>query len=182
MALDPQRRDDSGAADNVRLRPGTRIAAVTSRYHGELTRAMLASARETLREAGLEPGHLIEIEAPGAYELPILAQRLAQRDDVDAVLCLGLVLKGETDHDVHIAGAVAHALQTVALDSGKPVCFGVLTCRTLEQATARAKRRAEGGLDKGHEVARAAIETLAALASASRPSSAGNAAHGATRS
>ena len=166
MVQDPGARDPAALPQHQRLPAGTRLAAVTSSYHGELTRGMLTSATDTLEAAGLAPGHLLAIEAPGAYELPLLAQRLAQREDVHGVLCFGLVLKGETDHDVHIAGAVAHALQQVALDTGKPVLFGLLTCGNLEQAQRRARRRQEGGLDKGHEVALAAIGALHGLGAA----------------
>ena len=87
-------------------------------------------------------------------------------DDVDAVICFGLVLKGETDHDRYIASAVSQGLMRVALEHQKPVLFGVLTCSTLAQAKARALPRSAGGFDKGDEVARAAVETLNALAEA----------------
>ena len=151
------------------LPPGTRVALVVSTYHHELTGAMGASAAKTLREAGVADGDLLEISAPGAYELPILAQRLAERDDVHAVLCFGLVLKGETEHDRYIAGAVSDGLLRISLATGTPVLFGVLTCGTLEQAQARAKSRREGGFDKGHEVAAAAIGVLHSLQRASQP-------------
>jgi len=158
-------RTDS--AERPRLRRPARVAAVVSRYHPEITGGMFASARETLTAAGLAPGDLLRIDAPGSYELPLIAQTLARRPDIDAVLCFGLVLKGETDHDRYIAAAVSEGLMRVALEHQKPVLFGVLTCSTLAQAEARARCRAEGGLDKGAEVARAAVETLNALAEAS---------------
>ena len=154
-------------AAEPRLNRPARVAAVVSRYHPEITGGMFASARETLFAAGLAPEDLLRIDAPGSFELPVLAQRLARRSDVDAVLCFGLVLKGETDHDRYIASAVSEGLMRVALEHRKPVLFGVLTCSTLAQAEARARSRAEGGLDKGAEVARAAVETLNALAEAS---------------
>lgn len=147
----------------LRLRPGTRVACVVSSYHPEITGAMATSARATLEEAGLAPTGWREIEAPGTFELPILAQRLARRRAVDAVLCFGLVLKGETEHDRYIAQAVAEGLMRVSLDEGKPVLFGVLTCSTLEQAQRRARTLSEDGLDKGREVARAACRALASL-------------------
>lgn len=138
------------------------MGAVVSEYHGELTGAMLASARRELEASGLSE-ELRVVWAPGAYELPFLAARLARRDDVDLVLTFGLVLKGETEHDRHIASATAHALQRVALDADKPVLFGVLTCNTLEQARARALAPEDGGSqDKGREVARAAVRVLTA--------------------
>lgn len=154
------------SAAEPRLRRPARIAAVVSRYHPEITGGMFASARETLAAAGLAPEDLLRVDAPGSFELPVLAQSLARRRDVDAVLCFGLVLRGETDHDRYIASAISDGLMRVALEHGKPVLFGVLTCSTMAQAEARARRRAAGGLDKGAEVARAAVETLNALAEA----------------
>jgi 6,7-dimethyl-8-ribityllumazine synthase len=145
-----------------RLPEGARIGAVVSTYHAELTRAMLASARRTLEAAGLAPDDLLVLEVAGSFELPLVARRLAVRDDVLAVLCLGLILKGETSHDVHIAGAAARGILQASLDSDKPVLFGVLTCDTLEQARARAL----GPHDKGAEAARAALAALAALEAA----------------
>lgn len=146
-----------------RLRPGVRIALVSSSYHGDLIQRMVQSARETLAEAGLEPGHLWELTAPGAYELPLIARRLAARRDVDAVLCFGLVLRGETDHDRYIAQAVASRIMDASMQTDTPILFGVLTPNTIGQAEARVRRRSEGGLDKGREVALAAIATLATL-------------------
>ncbi len=140
---------------------------MVSTYHRDLTGAMLASARAELEAAGLAPADLVVVEAPGAFELPIVARTLGAREDIRAVLCFGLVLKGETSHDLHIATAVSQALQRVALDIDTPMLFGVLTCNTLEQAKARALPENQGGShDKGREVARAAIDVLAALEAA----------------
>ncbi len=156
-------RDVSSQAAIPRATRPLRIAAVVSGYHREITGGMYASARETLLTAGVSEEDLIEISVPGAYELPIVAQRLAARADIDAVLTFGLVLKGETEHDRYIAAAVADRLLDIGLEAKKPVLFGVLTCSTLEQAQARARLAADGGLDKGHEVAKAALEVLVAL-------------------
>ena len=133
-----------------------------STYHAELTRGMLDSARRTLLEAGLRKEAFAELEVGGAFELPLVARRLAVRDDIDAVLCFGLVLKGETSHDVYIAQAVAAGIQQAALETDTPVLFGVLTCDTLEQA----RERATGAHDKGAEVARAALAAVAAMRAA----------------
>jgi 6,7-dimethyl-8-ribityllumazine synthase len=135
------------------------IAVVVSQYHRELTEAMAYSAWKTLEAAGLpeEEGRFDVVCAPGAFELPILARELAASGDYQAVLCFGVLLKGETSHDYHIASAVSHALQQVALDNELPVLFGLLTCDTLEQARARAL---PDGHDKGREVALAAIEVV----------------------
>ena len=156
--------DERSSSSAVRLRPGVRVAVVASTYHGELIDAMLRSATDELTAAGLGADDLLLVRAPGAFELPVLAQALARREDVDAVICFGLVLKGETEHDRHIARSVAHALQDIGLDTGTPVLFGVLTCNTVAQARARALSPAEGGeQDKGREVARAAIDVLGGL-------------------
>jgi 6,7-dimethyl-8-ribityllumazine synthase len=158
--------DDS--RPSPRLEPGARIGAVVSTYHGELTCAMLESARAELVARGLSPSDLLVVEVPGSFEIPVVARALALREDVSAVMCFGLVLKGETEHDRYIADATAHALQRVSLDTDKPILFGILTCDTLEQARARALpgARDSDGHDKGREVARAAMEAIAALARA----------------
>lgn len=157
-------RDTNDPQDTPRLRPGVRVAAIVSRYHHELCSAMAQSARAELQAHGLSADAFLEIAAPGAYELPVIASEFAKREDVDAVLCFGLVLKGETEHDRHISRAVAHGLIDIGLAQRKPVLFGVLTCNTLEQARARALAPDQGGVhDKGREVARAALGALAAI-------------------
>lgn len=145
-------------------RPGARVAAVVSEFHAHLTRAMLESARRELLAAGLAADAFEVAFVPGAFELPVVAQRFARREDVDAVLCFGLVLKGETTHDRYVAQGATWGIQQVALECDKPVLFGVLTCDTLEQARARALPEEEGGRDKGREVARAALAVMATLA------------------
>jgi 6,7-dimethyl-8-ribityllumazine synthase len=154
-----------GVVDPVE--PGTRIATVVSAYHTDITGMMSASARETLLAAGVAEQDLLDVQVPGAFELPIVALRLARRDDVHAVLCFGLVLRGETPHDRYISAAVAEGLMKAGLETNTPILFGVLTCETLEQAQARARRAADGGQDKGREVACAAVEVLRSLREAS---------------
>lgn len=141
-----------------------RIGVVLSTYHAEIGAAMLESARSVLEAAGLGRDDLLVVEAPGAFELPLIARRLAVRDDVKAVLCFGLVLKGETRHDEFVAAAAADGIQQAALHADKPILFGVLTCDRLEQALARSLPASRGGkFDKGAEVARAAIAAIVAL-------------------
>ena len=149
-----------------RLAAGARIACAVSTYHEDVTGEMLASAREALAELGVEAERLLVVPCPGAFELPLVARRLARRKDVVAVLCFGLVLKGETEHDRYISEACALGLTQVALETDTPVLFGVLTCANLNQARERARRESAGGQDKGREVALAALETLAALRAA----------------
>jgi len=156
-------RARAGSRTTANVPSGARIACVVSDYHREVTDGMRDAAREELLGAGLAPRDWIEVRVPGAYELPLVARALARRADVNAVLALGLVLKGETDHDRHIASAVSHALLEASLETDTPILFGVLTCATLEQALARSRRAGHGGSDKGAEVARAAIDVLHAL-------------------
>ena len=143
-----------------------RIACAVSTYHEDVTGEMLGSALEALGELGVERGSVLVVPCPGAFELPLVARRLARRKDVLAVLCFGLVLKGETEHDRYISEACAMGLTQVALETDTPVLFGVLTCASLQQAHERARRENAGGQDKGREVALAALETLSALRAA----------------
>jgi 6,7-dimethyl-8-ribityllumazine synthase len=162
MATDPK------STQRERLqRAGARIGVVVSRFHAELTGAMLASAKAELSASGVAEQDILEVWVPGAFELALVARSLAQRVDIDAVVCLGLILKGETEHDRWVAQGAVQGLVQASLETDKPVLFGVLTCATLEQARARALpaelRPGGKGEDKGRQVARAAIETLAAL-------------------
>lgn len=137
---------------------GLRIAIVASSYHSDVTGALRDGARAALAaRGGAAP---VEESAPGAFELPMVAQALASRGDIDAVVALGCVLTGETSHDRYISDAVAHGLMQVALRHSVPVTFGVLTCVTIEQARARA-----GGAkgNKGGEAMDAAIDAALAL-------------------
>ena len=165
MALDEQSR--------LRPRPAlphpdVRIAIVVARFHEELTGAMLASATKELVAAGVKPANVLVAFVPGSFELPVVADRAANAD-VDAVLALGVVIEGETTHDHWVAHGAVTGLMHIALETGVPIHLGVLTCATMEQARARALPPELGGKeDKGREVARAALETLAALDSVAR--------------
>jgi 6,7-dimethyl-8-ribityllumazine synthase len=161
-----EKRNASARSSAHRLPPGARIACAVSTYHEDVTGEMLSSALEALAELGVERESVLVVPCPGAFELPLVARRLAKRKDVVAVLCFGLVLKGETEHDRYISEACAHGLTQVALETDTPVLFGVLTCANLEQARTRARPESEGGQDKGREVALAALESLAALQAA----------------
>ena len=159
MALDPQSSERTQPS-----RPGSEIGIVVSRFHEELTGAMKDSAVRELKACGVEEDDIRVVWVPGAFELPVVAARLAEETDVEAVLCFGLVLKGETEHDHWVAHGAVSGIMSASLELGVPMHLGVLTCATLEQARARALPRELGGReDKGREVARAAIETLLAF-------------------
>lgn len=137
---------------------------VVSEFHAELTFAMQQSAAAELLRLGAPFASELLATVPGSFELPLVARRFARRADVDAVLCFGLVLRGETSHDHFVAAAAQEGIISASLETDKPILFGVLTCNTLEQARARALARDQGGeQDKGRELARAAIATLHAL-------------------
>jgi 6,7-dimethyl-8-ribityllumazine synthase len=144
---------------------GVRMAAVVAGFHRDIAERLLEGARERLAEAGLPTGALDERWVPGAFELPLAAQELARSGRYGAVLALGAVVRGETPHFDHVCSAAAWGLTRVALDTGVPCAFGVLTCDTYEQAEARA-----GGAvgNKGHEAADAAVAMVNLLRDAPR--------------
>lgn len=159
MALDP-----NSSNRERKTRPDTRIACVVSRFHDELTGAMLRSAIAELAASGVDKASIRVSWVPGSFELPLVARRLARTTDAECVIAIGLILKGETRHDEYVAQATTQGLASVAMQADKPVMFGVLTCDTLQQARDRALSVDEGGKeDKGREIARAAIEVLCTL-------------------
>jgi len=137
-----------------------RFAIVVSRYNEHITGKLLAGAIETLRGAGLGEDAVDVAWVPGAWEIPLVAQRMANSGRYAAVLCLGAVIRGETTHDEHINRQVSMSLGQLALETGLPVLFGVLTCNTLEQAI----HRSGGNVgNKGTECAQAALEMVRLL-------------------
>jgi len=140
--------------------PDSRFAVVCARWNSEITDRLLEGALATLHRAGVTDERIIVARVPGAFELPVVARRLAKHHRVDAVVCLGAVIKGDTDHDRYINDSVAHALQSLACETGIPMLFGLLTCKTAQQATDRAGGRCG---NKGQEAADAAIEMAAML-------------------
>jgi 6,7-dimethyl-8-ribityllumazine synthase len=137
-----------------------RFAVVISRYNEHITSKLLGGALTTLRSGGVADDAIDVIWVPGAWEIPLAAQRAALSEQYVAVLCLGAVIKGETTHDEHINRQVSHNLGAIALEADLPVLFGVLTCNTLEQAIHRAGGNAG---NKGAECAEAALEMVRLL-------------------
>jgi 6,7-dimethyl-8-ribityllumazine synthase len=134
---------------------GLRIALVCARFNDFITERLLTGARDALLRHGVDEDSIIVAWAPGAFELPLVAQRLAASGEVDAVVCLGAVIRGATGHYEHVAGQCAAGIQRAQLDTGVPVLFGVLTTETVEQAIERAGTKAG---NKGFEAAVSAIE------------------------
>jgi 6,7-dimethyl-8-ribityllumazine synthase len=149
----------SGTTDyQGRLRgDGVRVAVVTSRFNDLVTDRLLAGCLDALGRLGVDPGSVTTASVPGALELPLAAQRLAASGDHDAVVCLGAVIRGATDHHVHVGGQCAAGLARIQLDTGIPVVFGVLTTDSLEQALERAGGKSG---NKGYEAAATAVEMI----------------------
>ena len=134
-----------------------KFGVVVSEWHDEVTEALYARAFQTLIENGVNRNHIFKKSVPGSYELTLGGQWLAQEEEIDAVLCLGCVIQGETRHFDFICGAIAQGIKDVGLKFNKPVIFGVLTVDTMQQALDRA-----GGKhgNKGDEAAITAIKML----------------------
>ena len=134
-----------------------KIGIVVSTYNSNITQRLLEGSLKTLQSGGWDGDRVETVKVPGAWELPLAAQRLLDRDEVQGVVVLGAVIRGETTHDQHINRAVSSALMDLMLASGKPVGFGLLTCNTLEQAI----HRAGGNVgNKGCETAEAVLSML----------------------
>ena len=136
-------------------RVGHRFAIVVSRFNEEITDGLLRGAREVFSEASIRDEDLTIVRVPGAFEIPIAAQRLAESGDYDAIVCLGCLIKGDTMHFEYIAEAASHGIVQAAAATGIPMAFGVLTTMTEEQAV---ERSGTGPGNKGREAAAAAME------------------------
>jgi 6,7-dimethyl-8-ribityllumazine synthase len=139
---------------------GMRIAIVVSRFNEHITGPLLDGARRALRDRGVADDDVTVAWVPGAFELPLVAKRLASGGTCDAVVCLGAVIRGDTPHFDYVAGEAARGLQEAALATGVPIVFGVLTTDTLQQALDRV-----GGCEghKGEEAASTALEMVELL-------------------
>lgn len=145
-------RGDSGPVSG-------RYAIVVSKYNQNITGKLLDGAIETLTAAGVADTAIDVAWVPGAWEIPLIAQKMAW-NGYAAVLCLGAVIRGETTHDQHINRQVSLSLGEIALEAGVPVLFGVLTVNSLEQAI----HRAGGNVgNKGVECAQAALDMVRLL-------------------
>jgi 6,7-dimethyl-8-ribityllumazine synthase len=142
------------------LSPADRFGIVAAKWNESITRKLLAGALSTLREQGVADEAIEVAWVPGSFEIPLVAQRMAASGRYAAVVCLGAVIRGETSHDQHINRAMSLAMSQIALETGVPVLFGVLTCETMEQAI----HRAGGNVgNKGAECAAAALHMVGLL-------------------
>lgn len=129
---------------------GMRVAVITSSFNASITNGLTAGAVEWLDEAGANTS---VISSPGAFELPLLAQKCASVG-YEAIVCLGAVVEGDTDHYEHVAHRASEGLMRVQLDSGVPVAFGILTVRNIDHAIERSRANEH---NKGREAAMAAV-------------------------
>jgi 6,7-dimethyl-8-ribityllumazine synthase len=162
-----------GALDDVAVRVGTslhgstdgtglRVGIACAEFNGGITMRLLDGALEALGEAGTDRRDITLAWAPGAFELPVVARAFAQAGKVDAVLCLGAVIRGDTGHYDFVAGQCAAGIQQVQLATGIPVIFGVLTTDTLDQALVRSE---PDHTNKGREAALTGLEMVRLLRS-----------------
>ena len=132
-----------------------RFAIVVARFNDFVTDRLLEGAQAALRDAGIDDTNVDVLRVPGAFEIPMAAQRVAESGKVSAVICLGCLIRGATPHFEYIASACAHGITAAAASTGVPMSFGVLTTNSVEEALERA---AAGPSNKGREAADAALE------------------------
>ena len=136
---------------------GLRFAIVVSRFNSFITERLLEGALDCLLRHGCNEKDITVFKVPGSFEIPLVAKRLAKREEFDAVIALGAVIRGETPHFDYVAAEVSKGVALAALETEKPVIFGVLTTDTVEQAIDRAGAKAG---NKGWEAALTAIEMV----------------------
>lgn len=136
---------------------GKQFAIVISRFNELVSKEMLSGAVDTLLRHGVKDNEISAVWTPGAFEIPVITQKLIQSKKYDAVICLGAVVRGDTPHFDYIAAEVSKGIAQIGLQTGVPVAFGILTVDTLEQALERAGSKAG---NKGRQAAESAIEMV----------------------
>ncbi|CAN5426173.1 6,7-dimethyl-8-ribityllumazine synthase [soil metagenome] len=145
-----------GAPEAVLDGSGLRIAVVSARWNSHVTLRLLDGVRRGLDAAGVGRADVIEDWVPGAFELPLAAKTWALSGRVDAVICLGCVIRGETTHYESVAGECASGIQQAQLETGVPIAFGALTVENLQQALERSE--GPGGHNVGEDGAKVVVE------------------------
>lgn len=136
---------------------GRKIGIVVARFNSFICEKLLEGALDSLTRSGVSADDIDVARVPGAFEIPLVTQKMAKSGKYDAVICIGVVIRGATPHFDFVAGEVAKGSAQVMLDTGVPVLFGVLTTETIEQAIERAGTKAG---NKGSDVAVAALEMV----------------------
>ncbi len=152
--------------DNIRIvegkltGKGLKFALIASRFNDFIVSRLISGAIDYLLRHEVQEKDITLVKVPGAFEMPVVAKRIARSKEFDAVICLGAVIRGATPHFDYVAAEVAKGIAQVSLDTEVPVAFGVLTTDTIEQAIERAGSKAG---NKGVEAAQAALETVQVL-------------------
>ncbi|HNS06113.1 MAG TPA: 6,7-dimethyl-8-ribityllumazine synthase [Candidatus Saccharicenans sp.] len=136
---------------------GYKIAIILSRFNQFISGHLLDGALEALGKLGVEEDNIEVYKVPGAFEVPLIAKKLAAKKQVDGLICLGALIRGDTPHFDYLSSEVTKGLSQVAIEEGLPISFGILTVETVEQAIERAGTKAG---NKGYEAALALIETI----------------------
>lgn len=137
------------------LAQGKRFALITSRFNDFITDRLVSGATDALLRSGADDADIDIVKVPGAFEIPLVAKKMAQKGTYHAIVCLGAVIRGSTPHFEYVSSEVAKGVAVVSLDSTVPVIFGVITTDTIEQAIERAGTKAG---NKGWQAALAAVE------------------------
>lgn len=136
---------------------GMRVGIVASRFNSFIVEKLLEGAVDGLVRHGVEENNITACWVPGAFEIPLTAQKMAQSNKYDAVICVGAVIRGSTSHYDYVCNEVSKGIAAVGLQTGKPVLFGVVTTENIEQAIERSGSKAG---NKGYDCALAAIEMV----------------------
>ena len=139
---------------------GMRVGIVASRFNSFIVQKLLDGAVDGLVRHGVQEQNITACWVPGAFEIPLAAQKMAQSDKYDAVICVGAVIRGSTSHYDYVCNEVSKGIAAVGLQTGKPVLFGVITTENIEQAIERAGSKAG---NKGYDCALSAIEMINVL-------------------
>jgi len=136
---------------------GKRFGIVASRFNDFITKQLIEGCQDTLLRHGVDSDDISIFWVPGAFEIPLVANKLAEKKDFDAIICLGAVIRGDTPHFEYICSEVSRGIAKVSLEKAKPVIFGIITADTIEQAIERAGTK---GGNKGKDAALNAIEMV----------------------
>lgn len=139
---------------------GKKIAIVAGRFNSLITKQLIDGAKDGLLRSGIKEEDITLAWVPGAYEIPLIAKKFAEKSDIDAVICLGAVIRGATAHFDYVAGEAAKGISKIGLECSKPVMFGVLTVDTIEQALERAGTKAG---NNGFSAAMGVVEMLSLI-------------------
>ncbi|MFW6437842.1 MAG: 6,7-dimethyl-8-ribityllumazine synthase [Armatimonadota bacterium] len=141
---------------------GLKFGLVISRFNDFITRRLVDGCMDALKRNGVSEDDIEAAYVPGAFEIPVLARKMAHSGKFDAVITLGAVIRGSTSHFDYVAGQAARGVATAAMETGVPVIFGVITTETIEQAIERAGTRLT---NRGFEAGQSAIETVRVMKS-----------------